>query len=122
MIVAGLALLEYDYISSRRIRYFCSSKPLFHQLTILVRAIPALAGRSIGDSVENSFTLTLQPIQLLRSSNYYLSSQIELKMNHMFVNVYAPKYGTGGKFWEIAHSCMIFLYYSCMVSLWEYTH
>lgn len=42
--------------------------------------------------------------------------------NVQFVNVYAPKYGTGGKFWEIAHSCMIFLYYSCMVSLWEYTH
>lgn len=25
-----------------------------------------------------------------------------------FVNVYAPKYETAGKFWPIAHSCMIF--------------
>lgn len=28
--------------------------------------------------------------------------------NVQFLNVYAPKYETAGKFWPIAHSCMIF--------------
>lgn len=52
----SLYLQEYDYISSKRIEYFCSSKPLFHQFTILVRAIPASPGRNISDTVENFFT------------------------------------------------------------------
>lgn len=54
--ICCLLYYEYDYISSRRIEYFCSSKPLFHHFTILVRAVPASAGRNISDSVENFFT------------------------------------------------------------------
>ncbi|XP_022151120.1 CSC1-like protein HYP1 isoform X2 [Momordica charantia] len=54
--ICCLLYYEYKYISSRRIEYFCSSKPLFHQFTILVRAIPASAGGSISDSVEHFFT------------------------------------------------------------------
>ncbi|KAI9389780.1 hypothetical protein POPTR_008G091200v4 [Populus trichocarpa] len=47
---------EYNYISSKRIAYFYSSKPQPHQFTILVRNIPVSAGSSVSDSVERFFT------------------------------------------------------------------
>ncbi|KAB5544537.1 hypothetical protein DKX38_012649 [Salix brachista] len=47
---------EYNYISSKRIAYFYSSRPQPHQFTILVRNIPASAGGSVSDSVESFFT------------------------------------------------------------------
>ncbi|XP_077224000.1 hyperosmolality-gated Ca2+ permeable channel 2.3 isoform X2 [Tasmannia lanceolata] len=50
-----LLYYEYGYISSKRIAYFYSSKPQPHQFTILVRGIPATAGRSFSDSVEIFF-------------------------------------------------------------------
>ncbi|KAJ6910313.1 CSC1-like protein [Populus alba x Populus x berolinensis] len=47
---------EYNYISSKRIAYFYSSKPQPHHFTILVRNIPVSAGSSVSDSVEGFFT------------------------------------------------------------------
>ncbi|XP_076902447.1 hyperosmolality-gated Ca2+ permeable channel 2.4-like [Bidens hawaiensis] len=47
---------EYKYISSKRIDYFCSSKPQPHQFTILVSNIPVSKGISVGTSVDNFFT------------------------------------------------------------------
>ncbi|KAJ6726688.1 putative MEMBRANE PROTEIN DUF221-RELATED [Salix purpurea] len=47
---------EYNYISSKRIAYFYSSRPQPHQFTILVRNIPVSAGGSVSDSVESFFT------------------------------------------------------------------
>ncbi|KAJ8750176.1 hypothetical protein K2173_014091 [Erythroxylum novogranatense] len=55
-VVCWLLYYEYDYISSRRISCFYSSKPLPHQFTILVRGIPATSGRSFSEVVESFFT------------------------------------------------------------------
>ncbi|XP_010258239.1 PREDICTED: CSC1-like protein HYP1 [Nelumbo nucifera] len=55
-VVCYLLYYEYKYISSKRLAYFYSSKPQPHHFTILVRSIPASAGRSFGDSVESFFT------------------------------------------------------------------
>ncbi|KAJ7943413.1 CSC1-like protein [Quillaja saponaria] len=54
--VCFLLYYEYEYISSRRIAYFYSSKPQPHQFTILVRSIPISPGSSISESVERFFT------------------------------------------------------------------
>ncbi|XP_057416822.1 CSC1-like protein At1g69450 [Lotus japonicus] len=58
-IVTGFTCLllfyEYRYIASKRISYFCSSKPQPHQFTILVHSIRASSGCSISDSVESFF-------------------------------------------------------------------
>ncbi|CAK9162946.1 unnamed protein product [Ilex paraguariensis] len=53
--VCYILYLEYDYISSRRIAYFYSSKPQPHQFTVLVRGIPISSGSSYSESVENFF-------------------------------------------------------------------
>ncbi|KAJ6902586.1 hypothetical protein NC651_020154 [Populus alba x Populus x berolinensis] len=50
------SVTEYNYISSKRIAYFYSSKPQPHHFTILVRNIPVSAGSSVSDSVESFFT------------------------------------------------------------------
>lgn len=55
-VVCYLLFIEYNYISTKRIAYFYSSKPQPHQFTILVRSIPVSSGRSFGDSVESFFT------------------------------------------------------------------
>lgn len=47
---------EYDYIASKRIAYFYSSKPRPSQFTVLVRSIPATSGRSFSESVESFFS------------------------------------------------------------------
>ncbi|KAL0350853.1 UNVERIFIED_CONTAM: CSC1-like protein HYP1 [Sesamum radiatum] len=49
-------LQEYDYIASKRIAYFYSSKPRPGQFTVLVRSIPATSGRSFSESVESFFS------------------------------------------------------------------
>ncbi|KAK6931276.1 CSC1/OSCA1-like, 7TM region [Dillenia turbinata] len=54
--VCYLLYYEYNYISSKRIEYFYSSKPQPHQFTVLVRSIPVAAGSSVSDSVEKFFT------------------------------------------------------------------
>lgn len=46
---------EYNYVSSKRISYFLSSKPQPHQFTILVRSVPVSAGISVSNSVERFF-------------------------------------------------------------------
>lgn len=54
--VCYLLYYEYNYICSKRIAYFHSSKPLPHQFTILVREIPVPAGSSVSQSVDSFFT------------------------------------------------------------------
>ncbi|KAL5761707.1 hypothetical protein ACOSP7_017971 [Xanthoceras sorbifolium] len=53
--VCYLLYHEYNYISSKRIAYFYSSKPQPHQFTILVRSIPVSAGSTVSESVESFF-------------------------------------------------------------------
>nr|XP_016511340.1 PREDICTED: CSC1-like protein HYP1 [Nicotiana tabacum] len=55
-VVCYLLYFEYDYISSKRVSYFYSSKPHPHQFTILVRSIPVSSGRSYSETVESFFT------------------------------------------------------------------
>ncbi|KAL7100942.1 hypothetical protein ACP275_08G026200 [Erythranthe tilingii] len=55
-VVCYLLYYEYDYIASKRIAYFYSSKPRPSQFTILVRSIPASPERSFGESVETFFS------------------------------------------------------------------
>ncbi|KAK9277746.1 hypothetical protein L1049_007293 [Liquidambar formosana] len=54
--VCYLLYYEYNYVSTKRIAYFYSSKPQPHQFTILVRSIPVTPGSSVSDSVERFFT------------------------------------------------------------------
>ncbi|MFS8029010.1 putative calcium-dependent channel, 7TM region phosphate [Helianthus anomalus] len=56
IIVCCLLFSEYKYISTKRIDYFCSSKPQPEQFTILVSNIPVSKGSNVGNSVENFFT------------------------------------------------------------------
>ncbi|XP_062203953.1 CSC1-like protein HYP1 [Phragmites australis] len=46
---------EYKYISSKRLEYFMTSKPLPQHFTVLVRAIPVSDGVSVGDAVDQFF-------------------------------------------------------------------
>ncbi|XP_019195156.1 PREDICTED: CSC1-like protein HYP1 [Ipomoea nil] len=54
--VCYLLYAEYDYISSKRLASFHSSKPKPHQFTVLVRSIPPSPGKSYSDVVESFFT------------------------------------------------------------------
>ncbi|PWA94772.1 hypothetical protein CTI12_AA056090 [Artemisia annua] len=56
IVVCCLLYKEYKYIASKRIDYFCSSKPQPHQFTILVSNIPVRKGNTVRNSVENFFT------------------------------------------------------------------
>ncbi|GAB2280239.1 hypothetical protein Dimus_014882 [Dionaea muscipula] len=62
--VCFLLYYEFNYISSKRIAYFYSSKPQPHQFTVLVRSIPISEGGSVGESVDSFF------------SEYYASTYI----------------------------------------------
>lgn len=46
---------EYDYIASKRIACFYSSKPEPHQFTVLVRGIPVPPGCTCNNAVEGFF-------------------------------------------------------------------
>ncbi|XAR51708.1 hypothetical protein NMG60_11006421 [Bertholletia excelsa] len=54
--VCYLLYYEYDYISSKRIACFYTSKPQPNQFTILVRSIPVSSRSSFSETVENFFT------------------------------------------------------------------
>lgn len=54
-VVCYLLYYEYNYISSKRIAYFYSSRPQPHQFTILVRAIPVPSGSTCSETVESFF-------------------------------------------------------------------
>lgn len=56
LVVCFLLYKEYKNIASKRIDYFCSSKPQPDQFTILVSNIPVSKGSRVGSSVENFFT------------------------------------------------------------------
>ncbi|KAK9675958.1 hypothetical protein RND81_11G044400 [Saponaria officinalis] len=53
--VCFLLYCEYDYICSKRLEYFYSSRPRPHQFTILVRGIPVPPESSISESVDRFF-------------------------------------------------------------------
>ncbi|CAA0828396.1 CSC1-like protein HYP1 [Striga hermonthica] len=55
-VVCYLLYFEYDYIASRRIAYFYSSKPRPSQFTVLVRSIPVSSGQKFSESVESFFS------------------------------------------------------------------
>ncbi|XP_023874725.1 CSC1-like protein HYP1 [Quercus suber] len=54
-VVCYLLYYEYNYISSKRIACFYSSRPQPHQFTILVRAIPIPSGSTCSETVESFF-------------------------------------------------------------------
>ncbi|KAL4653832.1 hypothetical protein ACB092_01G334500 [Castanea dentata] len=54
-VVCYLLYYEYNYISSKRIAYFYSSRPQPHQFTILVRGIPIPSGSTCSETVESFF-------------------------------------------------------------------
>lgn len=53
--VCYLLFCEYNYVSSKRVEYFLTSKPQQHQFTILVRGIPVPPGGSVSESVDTFF-------------------------------------------------------------------
>ncbi|KAL9226181.1 hypothetical protein vseg_002022 [Gypsophila vaccaria] len=53
--VCFLLYLEYDFVCSKRLAYFNSSKPQPDQFTILVRGIPVSPGSSISETVDSFF-------------------------------------------------------------------
>ncbi|GFP91757.1 CSC1-like protein hyp1 [Phtheirospermum japonicum] len=55
-VVCYLLYFEYDYIASKRIAYFYSSKPRPGQFTVLVRSIPVSSGQKFSESVESFFS------------------------------------------------------------------
>ncbi|XP_073120831.1 CSC1-like protein HYP1 isoform X2 [Henckelia pumila] len=67
-VVCYLLYIEFDYIASKRIAFFYSSKPRPNQYTVLVRSIPVTPGRSFSESVESYF------------SEYYPSSYLSHSM------------------------------------------
>ncbi|XP_059670377.1 CSC1-like protein HYP1 isoform X2 [Cornus florida] len=75
-IVCYLLYFEYNYISSKRIAYFYSSKPQPHQFTILVRSIPASSSSSFSESVE-SFFMENYPSTYLSNSVVRRTSKIQ---------------------------------------------
>ncbi|XP_058739272.1 CSC1-like protein HYP1 [Vicia villosa] len=54
-VVCILLYFEYDYIASKRIACFYSSKPEPHQFTVLVRGIPVPRESTCNDAVERFF-------------------------------------------------------------------
>ncbi|KAL3624156.1 CSC1-like protein hyp1 [Castilleja foliolosa] len=55
-VVCYLLYFEYDYIASKRMAYFYSSKPRPGQFTVLVRSIPVSPGQKFSESVESFFS------------------------------------------------------------------
>ncbi|XP_002530016.2 CSC1-like protein HYP1 isoform X1 [Ricinus communis] len=74
-VVCYLLYYEYNYIFSKRIACFYSSKPQPHQFTILVRGIPSLSARSFSEVVESFFTQN-HPSTYLSHSMIHQTSKI----------------------------------------------
>ncbi|KAL6520411.1 hypothetical protein OROMI_032591 [Orobanche minor] len=55
-VLCYLLYFEYDYIASKRIAYFYSSRSRPSQFTVLVRSIPVSSGEKFSESVENFFS------------------------------------------------------------------
>ncbi|XP_074274627.1 CSC1-like protein At1g69450 [Silene latifolia] len=53
--VCFLLYHEYDYICSKRVAYFYSSKPQPHQFTVLLRGIPVPPGSGVSKAVDSFF-------------------------------------------------------------------
>ncbi|XP_039028859.1 CSC1-like protein HYP1 [Hibiscus syriacus] len=80
VVVCCLLYYEYNYISSKRIAYFYSSKPQSHQFTILVRGIPAPSGSSFSEVVDNFF-MEYHPSTYLSHTIVRRTSKIQSLMN-----------------------------------------
>ncbi|XP_019420245.1 PREDICTED: CSC1-like protein HYP1 isoform X2 [Lupinus angustifolius] len=76
-VVCILLYYEYEYISSRRIACFYSSKPEPHQFTILIRGIPVPPGRTCNEAVE-SFFQEYHPSTYLSHSVVRRSSKLQI--------------------------------------------
>ncbi|XP_050228945.1 CSC1-like protein HYP1 [Mercurialis annua] len=79
-VVCYLLYYEYNYISSKRIVCFYTSKPQPQQFTILVRGIPSLSGRSFSEVVESFFTQN-HPSTYLSHSVIHRTSKIRRLIN-----------------------------------------
>uniref|UniRef100_A0A5B7B8V7 Putative CSC1-like protein HYP1 isoform X1 n=1 Tax=Davidia involucrata TaxID=16924 RepID=A0A5B7B8V7_DAVIN len=75
-VVCYLLYFEYNYISSKRIAYFYSSKPQPHQFTILVQSIPVSSGSNFSESVESFFT-EYYPSMYLSHSVVHRTSKLQ---------------------------------------------
>ncbi|KAK8652508.1 hypothetical protein V6N13_126539 [Hibiscus sabdariffa] len=80
IVVCCLLYYEYNYISSKRIAYFYSSKPQPQQFTILVRSIPAQSGSSFSEVVDNFFT-EYHPSTYLSHTMVRRTSKIQSLLN-----------------------------------------
>ncbi|KAK8553133.1 hypothetical protein V6N13_089348 [Hibiscus sabdariffa] len=80
VVVCCLLYYEYNYISSKRIAYFYSSKPQSQQFTILVRSIPAQSGSSFSEVVDNFFT-EYHPSTYLSHTMVRRTSKIQSLLN-----------------------------------------
>ncbi|XP_061366002.1 CSC1-like protein HYP1 [Gastrolobium bilobum] len=76
-VVCILLYYEYEYISSKRIACFYSSKPEPHQFTILVRGIPVPPGSNCNDAVERFF-MEYHPSIYLSHSVVRRSSKLQI--------------------------------------------
>ncbi|XP_004491850.1 CSC1-like protein HYP1 isoform X2 [Cicer arietinum] len=76
-VVCILLYYEYEYISSKRIACFYSSKPEPHQFTILVRGIPVPPGWTCNEAVERFF-MDLHPSAYLSHSVVRRSSKLQI--------------------------------------------
>ncbi|CAN8260713.1 unnamed protein product [Cochlearia groenlandica] len=54
-VVCFLLFYEHNYLSSKRIAHFYSSKPQPHEFTVLVSGVPRVSGNSISETVESFF-------------------------------------------------------------------
>ncbi|KAG2714231.1 hypothetical protein I3843_03G020000 [Carya illinoinensis] len=75
-VVCYLLYYEYEYISSKRIAYFYSSKPQPHQFTILVRGIPIPSGGTCSETV-NSFFIENHPSTYLSHAVVRRTSKLQ---------------------------------------------
>nr|CAB3462464.1 unnamed protein product [Digitaria exilis] len=73
-------LQEYKYISSKRLEYFMTSKPLPQHFTVLVRAIPVSSGDSVSDAVDKYFR-EYHPSTYLSHAVVHQTGKLRLLLN-----------------------------------------
>ncbi|GAB4840061.1 hypothetical protein Ancab_020770 [Ancistrocladus abbreviatus] len=78
--VCCLLYYEYNYVSSKRVAYFYSSKPQPHQFTLLVRSIPVPPGGTVSESVD-SFFMEYHPSAYLSHVVIRRTSKLKVLIN-----------------------------------------
>ena len=84
-----MILQEYNYISSKRIAYFYSSKPEPHQFTVVVRSIPVSVGSSISNSIETFFR-EYHPSTYLSHTVVHRTNKLRGLIVSIYSDVYYP--------------------------------